>query len=139
VADGVERRRIAEVPLADHAGAVALLLQQLRQQHFVGTDAKRRTRPKNATGRNGAIGARSDDVAHADAHRIASGHERRPRRGARRGRHVEVREPQPLARHPIEMRRVHVDGAKAGEIGVAQVIGQDDDEVGSLGRWQRRG
>ena len=131
-------RPLAEMPLADEAGRVSDFLQHFGNEHFVGTNAERRIRPQHAAWRDGAIGAGRDDVVHADAHRVATGHERGPRRGAGGRRGMEVGEPHPLLGHAVEVRRVHVDGAEAGEVGIAHVIGEDDNDVGLLRSMQGR-
>ena len=77
----------------------------------------------------------------ADAVRIAAGEERRARGGAHRLRDVEVGEADALGRHAIEVGRARpgVAGARAeaADVGVAEIVGEDDDDVGQALRERR--
>ena len=70
---------------------------------------------------------------HAAAKRIAARHQRRPRRGAERRRAVELRQPRPFGRHAVEVRRFELRMAVAAEVAVAEVVGQDEDDVRAAG------
>src|SRR5581483_11166299 len=72
--------------------------------------------------------AGEEDLRDADALRIAAGHERRPRRRADR-RAVEARELHPLARHPLEVRRLLLRRPERADVAVAEVVEEQNDEV----------
>jgi hypothetical protein len=59
----------------------------------------------------------------------APGGEREARRRAHRGIGVAVGEAHALPRHAVEHRRAVRPSAIAAEVGVAEVVGQDKDEV----------
>src|SRR6478752_2438599 len=77
-------------------------------------------------------------VSDADARGSAAGHQCRPRRRAVRMPRVAVGQPQPLGGEPIEVGRLNVLLAKAMQIPIAQIVGQDEDDVGTLGCWPQR-
>ena len=110
-----EARMMAEVPLARHPGRVALLLQHLGERGLPVRDA--------------VPGLRAERPVDADAVGIAAGQERRPRGRADRLGDVEVGEPPPLAREPVEVRRGEPGGTIAADVGISQVVGEDDDDV----------
>ena len=125
---GQERRAVAEVPLADHAGRVALLLQELGQGLLL------RVEPVASGGAQ-----RAED---ADPLRVAPRQERGSRRAADRLGHVEVREAHALGGEPVQVRRLEALRAVAPDVGVALVIGEDEHDVGRallLGAGRRRG
>ncbi len=107
---------VAEVPFAKAGGGVALLLQ------MVGDGVLGRVQADGRSGKEHAL-------VHAHPFRIAAGEQCRPRRRAdRRGDH-EAGEPAPFSGEPVEMRRADRLRAKAPEVAVALVIGEDDDDV----------
>ena len=114
-----ELRRIAEVPFAEDGGGVAALFDQFGEGHFVGADADFGARPKRAVD--------------ADAVRVAAGQQAATRGGADRLRHVEIAEDAALRGQAIEVRRDEAFRAENADIGVALVVGEDDDDVGELG------
>ena len=108
-------RRRAEMPLPNDAGAVTGLLQVARYGRYL---------PQQ-------FGAESS--------RVAAGHERRARRNAERVRHVPVAEDDAGFRDPIEMRRLDFGRSLEAHVAVAQVVGQDHQDVRTLvGRRPRR-
>ena len=125
---GRNGRQVAEVPLADHAGGVAARLEQLGDRDLVGRQA---------------LGARCRAAPSAPrppatpympaADRQAAGQERRPARRAHR-LHVEAGPLLPRRRHGVEPRRADVRAAEGAEIAVAEVVGEDDDDVRRRGR-----
>lgn len=87
-------------------------------------------------GRESPFGVREEDAsrtAHAAADGIAAGQEGGPAGGADLRRDVEIGKAKPLGGHAIEMGCPDRRGAVAAEIAVAEVIGEDDDDVGPLG------
>ena len=72
---------------------------------------------------------------HAVANRETAGQQRRPAGGAHTGTHVKAGPFLSLPRHPVQVRRPDGGMTKRAEIAVAEVITEDDDEVG----FARRG
>ena len=105
---------MAQVPLADHRGAVAGLFQSLRQRPFVGRQAVSMVREDHQR-------------LQAVTHWIAARHQRRARRGADRHA-VEGFEPHPFVGKFVDIRCLDVAAAIA-EIGVAEIVSQDHDDV----------
>ena len=118
LAHGQQLGRIAEVPFANHHRGVADALEDLGDRDLVGIEAEI------------GIGRGVARVVHA--RRIATGHQLRAR-GAAERRGVETREPNPLGREAVDVRRLNGGRTVAAEIAVALVVGEDDDDVG-LGR-----
>ena len=114
--------QVAEVPLADHAGRVAARLQQLGERDLVERQALGRAVAQHL--RRRAAG----DAVHAAADRQPAGQQRRPARRAHR-LDVEAGPLLPRRRHRVEARRAVVRAAEGAEIAVAQVVGEDDDDV----------
>ena len=114
---------VAEVPLADHRRLVADVLQRLRQRALVGRQA---------------VGVAGEDHQRlqAVAHRIAAGHQRRARRRAD-GLAVERLEPHAALGQRVDVRRLDLAAAIA-EVGVAEVVGEDDDDVRPTGLLRLR-
>ena len=106
---------MAEVPLADDGRRVAGLLQGLRQRALLQRQAVLRPRPDHA------------DLQPVP-HRIAARHQGGPRRGADR-LHVELLEPRARRRELVEVRRLDLLAAVEADVGIAQVVGQDEDDV----------
>ena len=75
----------------------------------------------------------------AEPVRIASGQQGRARRRANRLGDVEITKYSPLAGEPIEVGRLKTFGAEDAHIGVALVVGEDDDDVGQGGRFGGKG
>jgi hypothetical protein len=76
-------------------------------------------------------------VPHAGLVRIEAGEQARPRRATARGV-VELREAEAVGGECVECGRVDL-AAVAAEIGEAHVVGEDDDDVGLLGRGRGSG
>ena len=75
--------------------------------------------------------SRPVNARHRHARAVAAGEQLRPRhRADRRG--VEAGELHPLARHAVEVRRLLLRRAKRPDVAVAEVVDEDDDEVGFL-------
>jgi hypothetical protein len=70
--------------------------------------------------------------------RITSGHQRRAGRGAHGRANVKIRESHTLCGHVVEMRRFKSLRPEAADVGIAQVIGENDNEVWLLGSWRAR-
>jgi hypothetical protein len=111
-------RPSGEVPLADHEGRVALVVQHLGDRRGVVGDVAELV---------GEPGVEVRDRPHADRVVGSTGEQRRPGRRAQRG-HVEVGEPQTARRERVDVRRVDV-GAEAAELREAGVVEQHDDDV----------
>ena len=121
MAIGTELRLVAQVPLADEPGAVAVVLQQLRQcaacgaQPLVG-------RPTCGTKR--ILDPVSLLIAAADEHGAR-------RRTIRRG--VEVGQPRAGLGEAVDARRLDVRGAVAADVAVAHVVSDDENHVRTRG------
>src|SRR5205823_14839603 len=89
-----ELRRIAQMPLAEDGRGVSARFEDLSDGHLLVADADLRVWTERAE--------------QADAIRIATGQQRRARRGANRLTDVQIRQPHPFARHAIEVRRFDV-------------------------------
>ena len=119
VAQRRELGLITEMPFPDHRSGIAARFQRLRDG-----DLGRRQSPG---------GIRKEHAAaitiHASAHGQPSGEQRRAARGANGVRGIEIREAQPLGRHPIQMRRTNRRMPIATEIAVAEIIAEYYDNV----------
>ena len=109
------RRYMPQVPLADQRGRI-VGLQRLGDRPGVGRQA-------------GGVRRLDDLVRQPRADRIAPGEKPGPRRRADVGRSVEVREARALLRHAVEVGGPDVGRAVAAEIAVAEIVGQDHDDV----------
>ena len=114
--------QVPEVPLPNAGGGVATFLQDLSQGDLVGVQPSR--------------GRWEEDAGESHAHRVAAGHECRAGRAADGGRCVVVGEPGALGGEPVDVRcldlleaRALVRGPIAPDVVVAEVIGEDDDDV----------
>ncbi len=110
---------VPEMPLADQRGRIAAILEQLRQ------GMTRRSQTLVA-GARGVRQRRFDPVALL----IAAGDEACTRGRTGDAVRVEVREPETLAREPVEVRRPDVRCAVAAKIGPTHVIRDDEHDVG---------
>src|SRR4030095_10510518 len=111
------RREMAEVPLADERRRVASLAQHLGDGLLGGIEPGR------------VEGEEHAERAELHPGRIAPREQRRARRCADRRTDVELREPRPLARHAIQVRRRDVGTSVAAEVAVAHVVREYEDEV----------
>ena len=107
---------MAEVPLARHAGRVTLLLEDLGHRHFVRMDTDARARPER--------------TVNADAVVVTASEQRGARRGTDRLRDMEVGELAAFLRHSVEVRRGVGFAAERADVRVAEVVAEDDDDVG---------
>ena len=112
---GRVRRRITQVPLAEVAGRVSRRLQVLRQQGLLLRHALRLQRVQH--------------VGHVHPRRPGAGEQRRARRRAQRAPGVVLREPHAAPADAVDVRRVQVRGAVAGEVTVPLVVAHDEHEV----------
>jgi hypothetical protein len=110
-----ELRVVAQVPLTVDRGRVAPALEQLGEGRLGRADAGARPRPE-----------RAED---ADAIRVAAGQQRGAGSGADRLRRVELGQPDPFPRQPVQVRRRDPPRPEAAEVRVAQVIGENQDDV----------
>ena len=106
---------VAEVPLAEHAGAVARLGEDVGHRRDLGPQE----RPTAA------------DVDRAVAGRVHSGQQLAAGRRTHR-RDVKVVQANALAAQPVEMRRFEHGVPVSGEFAVALVVRHHDDDVGGL-------
>jgi hypothetical protein len=112
-------RMMSQVPLAEDGRGITALFHQLRDRHFIRMDTMPRTRTERARD--------------ADAIRITAGEERSARCGADGLRHVEVREPPSFAREAVQVRRLISACAEDSDVGVAQIVGEYDNDVRRAG------
>ena len=112
---GQKLRLVADVPFADaHRGVVAFLQP-------LGDGELRRVQPVRLTG--------EINPRHRHARAVAAGEQLRARHRADGGG-VEAGELHPLAGHAVEIWRVLLRGAERPDVRVAEVVDEDDDEVG---------
>jgi hypothetical protein len=118
----VELRGGAEVPLADQPGGVAGGLQTVGQ---------RRLRCRQAGAALLALLPLAPGGVEfvAEALLVAAGQQAGAGRRTVRARDVAVGEPRPGLGQRVEVRRRHVLAAVEAHVGVAEVVGQDDDDV----------
>ena len=114
---------IAQVPFAEHAGAVAGRLEHLGHRDFVGAHQR----------------AAHDRVPHAGASGVAARHQRTTA-GRAGGVDVEVGEPNALAVELVHVGRLDHRVSVSGQVAVALVVGNHQDNVGAgrrrLGRCE---
>ena len=106
---------MAQVPLADHDGLVACLLEGLRQQPFVGRQTI-------------FAGSWNDQSLQTVAARVAASHQCRSRRGAHR-LSVELFEPCSVLRQLVDVRRLDV-GAVKSDVFPSEVVRHNVHDVG---------
>jgi hypothetical protein len=118
--------RPAQSPLSEDGGAVAGALQQTRDGGFLIAHPKFRT----------------PVAAHGGVAAVLSGHQRAPGGRANRGPGVGLREARAGGGQAVQVGGTDALLAVAAKISVAQVIGQDEEDVGQPGggaaRHQRR-
>jgi len=122
----------AEVPFAEHAGDVASRLQGLGKGHLVQGQAGLIVhRPQGA-----ALPVKSVNASHridAGSGRVLTAQQRGARGGAIGAASVTGGQPQPLGGQPVNVRRLVIPAAVTGQVGVTQVIGQNENNVGPGG------
>ena len=121
-------RQVAQVPFADGAGRIAFGLQGPGNRDLVRRQPAGIVRIEHMPART---------AGHAAANGQPPGQQRRPAGRAERGARIEIGEAQPLGGHPVEVGRANARMTVAAQVAIAQVVGHDDDDVGSLSR--RRG
>src|SRR5262245_16800749 len=114
------------MPLADDAGAVPTRLQQLGDRDLIRRETLRRVVAKYF--RCGAARL----AVHPAPDREAAGEQRRSTRRAD-WLNVEVGPLLALGGHRVETRRPDVRTAERSEVAVAEIVGEDDDDVR---RWR---
>ena len=113
---------VAQVPLANHAGAVAAGGEQFSQRRLVSREAVR------VSWAEGSVNP--DPVG------IAAGQQGRSGGRADRLGDMKIGEANALTGEPVDLRRRGNAAAVAGRVGIAHVISKDDHDVG--GRLPRR-
>ena len=113
--------RHPQAPLADDGSGVAGFLQELRDGdgarfHAVLTFLARRA---------------LHIVAHGRMAEMLAGHERATARRTDAATCIEIRELHPLRRDAVEVRRLDLRLPVAAEVAPSEVVGQDEDDVGS--------
>ncbi len=115
------RVAVAEVPFADGRRLVAVRLEQGGHVESPRLDEQRREGAERFVFQRGApaVAAREQRVA---------------RRRANRGSRVRIRKAASLARQPVDIRRAHEARirAKAADASVAEIVGENDDDVGRV-------
>ena len=111
---------VAQVPFAENAAVlVARLGQSLRQHELAGIKAEMPPR-------------RNDRARHPEPNRVAAGHQPGARRAAHR-EHVKMVQLDTLVGDPVEVRRRDAIRVIA-DIGPAEIVSNDDDNIGLLRR-----
>jgi hypothetical protein len=110
--------RHAEMPFADVRGAVALFFQHISQRGLLHPDL--------------VLLRRIDVVIHPEAGGKLAAHDAHARWHANGRDGVGAGELRALRREPVEMRCGNFRVAKGLQIGIAHVVGEDDEEVGAL-------
>ena len=127
-AQRAEMRRIAQVPLADQCRAPARLLQQRRHAGMLWRQAQHGTVARTAA--DGLVGRAAQAIL------VAPGHQREARGRAHGRVRIALREPQALGREPVDHGRdgaeVRGPAAIAAQIGIAQIVGDDEHDVWRL-------
>ncbi len=128
VSIGLELRLETQVPLADETRRIAGVLQELRQRA-----PRRRKADVEARRRRRRIGL--DRTLEPHPLLVAARHEPSPRRRTHRRVGVEVGQPDPFAREPVEVRGLDIRRAVAAKIAIPEIVGHDEHDVRpSLGR-----
>ena len=115
VLEGKELAAVAQMPLSEERRGVALLLEELGNQHLVVV---------NAVLRSGTRGSQ-----HADPVRIASGEQPGSRGPADGLGNIPVREVHAFFGHAVEVGCLELGGSVDPDVLPALVIGHDDDDV----------
>ena len=114
VIDRVECIPFPQMPFTDNPGRITRLLEQFGDRDFIlvqnGMDLL-------------------DVASLCDSHRIATGHQCRPRWPTNR-LSVEARELHTLPRHRIKPRSADVGRSETADVLVTLVVGENDDEIG---------
>ena len=117
------------MPFAENSRGIALRLQRL---------GKRKRVERQAPALAGAAAEGALELP-AEAVLVQSGEQRGAGRRAHRPVAVVIREAHPLGREPVDIRRAIARAAIATQIAVAEVVRENDDEVGTRARRGRGG
>ena len=120
------RRQLAEMPLADERRRVARFFQERWQRGFCRWQSDR-----GVSNRERLLEADGEAVL------IAPGHERDSRRGADRGVRVGLEKAHAGRSQAIDVRGGKIGPAVAGDVRVAEIVGEDEDDVRLLRRRLR--
>src|SRR6266481_9757182 len=114
-----------QMPLANQRRAVAGFSQQRGQRRVF------RGKPD--------IEVATQRLLQAEPHPIlvAAGNQRRPRGGAHSGIRVSLQKTQSLRGDAVDIRSAKIWAAIAGHVGKAEVVRENEDDVGRLCRWSR--
>ena len=115
----------AQVPFAHHGGAVALRLERFGERDLLRRQA--------------GLAVGTEHVAHPRADGVAAREEGCAGGGAGRGGRVELGEAHAFGGHLVEVRRANRRVAVARQVAVAEIVGEEDDEVGAAGRFSGAG
>jgi hypothetical protein len=110
-----KRRVMTEVPFAENGGGVTFLLHQFGERHFVFVKTH--------------FSIWAEGTLNADAIGIATSEEGGAGSGADRLSDVKAGKTAAFAGEAIEVRGFDVFGAKGGDVGIAKVISEDQDDV----------
>ena len=123
---------IAHMPFAHADGGVVLGLQRFRYCGLLGVQSLFVGGEQNAEV--------SVVYVHVDASRITPREQTGSRWRAHAAGGVETRQAHPLRRHAIDIGSLDLLGAKASEIGIAEVVAENDHEIGrpALGAYHDR-
>jgi len=122
-------RQVTEVPLAEGPGHVAGLRERLGYGDLL------RGEPAAGVGKQDPPGVRG----HPAPDRVAAREQRGPAGRAHAGGHVELGPLLAFGGHPVQVGRPKLGMAERPEVSVAQVVGEDDHEVGLRGVRSLRG
>ena len=122
---GQEFALIAEVPLPDDGGLVAHILEDFGDCDLVRMQALLVAREQHPP----ALLV----LVHAYATRVAPGHQGAARGCADVRRYVEAGQLAAFNRHPVQIRRPVQLRAERSDVGVTEVVDEDQDEVGLVG------
>ena len=109
----------SEVPFADEAGGVSSLEEEFGEGRGIGGDGERGV-------------AREDAPCHVITERVLPGEEGVARGGADGGRRVGIGPAEAFIGEAVDVWSLEVFGvcAVAGEVAIAKVVDEDDDDVG---------
>ncbi len=120
----------AEVPLADVGRGVAGRVERLGERFLLERQLLADHRPRELL--RGEVGPAREPVGQVEARRMPAGHERGPGRRADGTGRIRLREPASSGGELVEVRGPVEPAPVAAEIGPAQVVGHDQDHVGTL-------
>ena len=112
-----EARQGPEMPLADEPGFIAGVAQERRKSGV-------RRRDPDIAARDRLLETDREAIL------VAAGDQRRARRRTNRAVGIGLSEPQSFGGQAIDVRRSKVRPAVAGQVGIAEVVGHDEQDVG---------